>query len=109
MMHFQLTILNFCTTELHFCLLPVMGILIILLLLFFVSVVIIAFYRIDKPNPDESHEEEVRYDGPSSLDAFFLGLLGSKAIDKKLDQNRKEREKRRHDDLFWQEAARDDD
>lgn len=82
-----------------------MGELIIMFLIIFVIVFVVAYLGM-KSNPDTRHEEEMCDVKPGTFSAFLLGLLGGHVIDDKLDRKREEREKRRHDDLFWQEAAR---
>ena len=74
-------------------------------LIIFVIVFVVAYFGM-KSNPDTRHEEKICDDKPGIFSAFLLGLLGGSILDDKLDRNREEREKRRHDDLFWQEAAR---
>ena len=53
---------------------------------------------------DEDHEDSPSLDARSEL---LLGMMGADLLNKEIEKEKKESERRRYESLYWQEVARD--
>ena len=54
--------------------------------------------------PDEDQDDSPGLDARSEL---LLGMMGAALLDKEIEKEKKESERRRYESLYWQEAIRD--
>lgn len=52
-------------------------------------------------------EDQVDSPGLDARSELLLGMMGAELIDKEIEKEKKESERRRYESLYWQEAARD--
>lgn len=52
-------------------------------------------------------EDQVDSPGLDARSELLLGMMGAELIDKEIEKEKKESERRRYESLYWQEAIRD--
>lgn len=86
----------------------VCGVAIILLYLAIIYICVRPYTSKDAIYKDVTQDED-QVDSPG-LDArseLLLGMMGAELIDKEIEKEKKESERRRYESLYWQEAIRD--
>lgn len=84
------------------------GVAIILLYLAIIYICICS-YSSKGPIREDITQDEDQEDSPG-LDArseLLLGIMGAELLNKEIEKEKKESERRRYESLYWQEAARD--